>query len=83
MARGEEHSLISFSKIGAFHLKAEPLAKKPDATKPCDSGRKRSQLSLLKMLCRRLLSFASEDPPEGTDLDLDLGNPTVGRQAGR
>lgn len=71
----EKHSLISFSKIGVFQLKAEPLAKKTDATKPWDRVRSRSLL-FLKGLCRRFLSFASEDPPIGTALE--LGNPRAG-----
>ena len=44
--------MFSFSEIGAFHLKAETVVvMERKATKPRDTGRKKSQVSPFRMLC--------------------------------
>lgn len=62
---GERNTFYSFSKIGAFHLKAETVVMKRKATKPGGSGREKSQVSPFKMLC-----FDCEDRHVGSDLEM-------------
>lgn len=62
---GERNTFFSFSKIGAFDLKAETVVMKRKATKPGGSGRGKSQVSPFKRLC-----FACEDRLVGFDLEM-------------